>query len=543
VLAFEEYKSNLSLLACLFIDDFEKDSQFAVKTAHNRASTVLRVDEAQHDEQDAERTSRAERLIQGCCKGLIDVRKVSQEIGRRHAEIPCVLFVHRSAIQFLRQPLVSQAMADHLSNFGAVEAASQLHLAELRRLHGCSTSPTFWRNMWTDIIHMRARHRIDERPYVYLESLEVTPISQQYGNIVGWRIPVDTCPGYVYAVDATCQFYVHEFHDVEREINVPVTRPVHVAALFGEPGYAVWKLSNEPTIIRNNWISTALLHCLLSGSSNRALRPSDYKTFQTCLAQLMNHDALASRYAVSLLAAVQWAIRMLALNDEPLFVELYQLYVSHFLKTMTTLNKTMLQTAINGRRSKSGTNHEHTNGSKEGDSMGDLANSWFNTPIEGLIDETGQMTSLRQHPSFASSSVLIKRNHFARVGKQHVVDMIEAAEVSIYNEMKETSDSQGQVTSNGQGTELQEAILKETTKHIGTLLETLWTKLFTQPLHRVTSASSNNGISESDPPFDGSVEIPHQVFGHINLHDGFGRSMIAVVVCILGKFCEVTATR
>jgi hypothetical protein len=35
----------------------------------------------------------------------------------------------------------------------------------------------------------------------------------------------------------------------------------------------------------------------------------------------------------------------------------------------------------------------------------------------------------------------------------------------------------------------------------------------------------------------------NQLFSHINLHDGFGRSMIAVVVCILGNFREVTATR
>jgi hypothetical protein len=538
IMVFEGYESKLSLLACLFLDDFDKDPQFAVHSNRTNISPGLfHKNRSLAHESNDERTSRAKRLIQACCKGLIEVRDISKSM-RRGGPLPVlqkmqrVLFVHRSAFQFLIQPQVSQAMADQLSNFDIVEAVSQLHLAELRRLHGSFSETDYWTNMCADIIRMRANIHLDEKPYEFLESLEMTPLPRKLGfsGELEWRTPSGD-PGWktVYVSKLGQAFFSFKWGVFGRQGGggFEMFCPLYLAARFGVPGYAEWKLLKEPKILQNHWIFTALVHCLLSDTDNVALRPSDYRSIQVCLDLLVNQNVLGTTYAMSLLLAFAGAINDSKSNVDSPFLNVKRWYVSHFLQKITAVNKVMLRTAMNSDHPRSLIDSEHANAPREAMAMNGLSKSWFNMPL-AVREGTDRMLSLRD-------SLLLEKGH------EKTIDRIDTVEASIYEEMKKAIESQGKVTNDRPCIESHEAVPENTTKRIRALLGPSWTRLFTQPIFRMAQASTGNGALESETSRDGSVEIPYQLFGHINLHDGFERSAIAVVVCILGKFRDTTA--
>jgi hypothetical protein len=540
IMVFEGYESKLSLLACLFLDDFDKDPQFAVHSNRTNISPGLfHKNRSLAHESNDERTSRAKRLIQACCKGLIEVRDISKSM-RRGGPLPVlqkmqrVLFVHRSAFQFLRQPQVSQAMADQLSNFDIVEAVSQLHLAELRRLHGSFSETDYWTNMCADIIRMRANIHLDEKPYEFLESLEMTPLPRKLGfsGELEWRTPSGD-PGWktVYVSKLGQAFFSFKWGVFGRQGGggFEMFCPLYLAARFGVPGYAEWKLLKEPKILQNHWISTALVHCLLSDTDNVAPRPSDYRSIQVCLDLLVNQNVLGTTYAMSLLLAFAGAINDSKSNVDSPFLNVKRWYVSHFLQKITAVNKVMLRTAMNSVHPRSLIDSEHANAPREAMAMNGLSKSWFNMPL-AVREGTDRMLSLRD-------SLLLEKGH------EKTIDRIDTVEASIYEEMKKAIESQGKVTNDRPCIESHEAVPENTTKRIRALLGPSWTRLFTQPIFRMAQASTGNGVLDSQTSRDGSVEIPYQLFGHINLPDGFRRFIIAVAVCILVEFREVTATR
>jgi energy-coupling factor transporter ATP-binding protein EcfA2 len=541
IMVFEGYYSQLSLLACLFLDDFDKNPQFAVHSNRTNISPgLLQENRSLAHESNDEPTSRAKRLIQACCKGLIEVRDISNT-STLPAEpltvLPatkCILFVHRSVLQFLRQTQVSHAMTDQLSSFGSVEAVSQLHLAELRRLNGSFTSTEYWKNMCANIIRMRANIHLDEKPYEFLESLEMTPLPRKLGfsGELEWRTPSGD-PGWktVYVFKSGQAFFSFKWGVFGRQGGggFEMVCPLYLAARFGVPGYAEWKLLNEPKILQNHWISTALVHCLLSDTDNVALRPSDYRSIQVCLDLLVNQNVLGTTYAMSLLLAFAGAINGSKSNVDSPFLNVKRWYVSHFLQKITAVNKVMLRTAMNSDHPRSLIDSEHANAPREAMAMNGLSKSWFNMPL-AVREGTDRMLSLRD-------SLLLEQGH------EKTIDRIDTVEASIYEEMKKAIESQGKVTNDGPCIESHEAVPENTTKRIRALLGPSWTRLFTQPIFRMAQASTGNGVLDSQTSRDGSVEIPYQLFGHINLPDGFRRFIIAVAVCILVEFREVTATR
>jgi hypothetical protein len=511
IMAFEGYESKLSLLACLFLDNFDKDPQFAVHSNRTNISPGLfHKNRSLAHESNDERASRAKRLIQACCKGLIEVRDISKSM-RRGGPLPVlpkmqrVLFVHRSAFRFLRQPQVSQAMADQLSNFDVVEAVSQLHLAELRRLRGSFSETDYWTNMCADIIRMRAKTHLDEKPYEFLESLEMTPrpVGLGSGGGVEWRTPsgdpewrtrnAELKNAYVTRNGSSVYAFSWDVFDDRSCGGVIMSYPLYLAARLGVPGYAEWKLSNEPDILQNHWISTALVHCLLSDIDNVALRPSDYISIQICLDLLVNQDVLGTTYAMSLLLAFEWATNCSTSNVDLPFIHINRWYVSHFLQKITAVNKVMMRIAMDSVHPRSLINCEHTSISSEVMAMEGLSKSWFNMPL-AVRKGTDHILSLRDN-------LIWQKAH------EKLIDRIDAVEASIYDGMRKTIESEGKVTNDGPGIESQEAVPENTTKHIRSLLGSSWTRLFTRPIYRMTPACAGNGALESETLRDGSVEI------------------------------------
>jgi hypothetical protein len=244
VLAFEGRKAKLSLLACLYIDDHEKDFRFAVRDAKDVQPTYQHIDKIEPHVENTERMYKAKRLIQGCCKGLIDARGfdfVEEETWQSpDLQIQCLLFVHRSAFEIFRQAHISKAMAVQLANFGIVEAASQIHLAELRRLYGCSTLPNYWQCLWVYIIYMHAKNvRIPLRELVWPER----------NRRLYYSIPSSRECRYTCKINICCSIDLGMFADTWPTTTLLTAKPLCIAAVFGVVGYAKRKLSGQPEIL------------------------------------------------------------------------------------------------------------------------------------------------------------------------------------------------------------------------------------------------------------------------------------------------------
>ena len=320
----ESFKTRLSASCCLFLDDFEEDSEFAIHEFGQVNMTAL--DEWQDcwdcvdldtwavshkDHEDCvyyrynQQCLAAQTRIQAYCKGLVEVRKwtVCDYDGRELPESPggseCLSFVHRSVIEFLRHKTRRAIMAEQLSNFEIVEAISQVHLAEFARLHAVLIDSSYWTFIYTDIITMRAQYVHDGPSFEFLETL-IAAIRSKFPELLkgpkGRYIVSD-----VKDLGPYLRVFVNPIRRRTKAIKeygieaVPLTSPLYIAAFFGNAEYAQWKLSTQPELFKSPRAPTLLLHCLCAGIFQvDHLSPERYAAFQYCFKHAISSELLAS---------------------------------------------------------------------------------------------------------------------------------------------------------------------------------------------------------------------------------------------------------
>jgi hypothetical protein len=141
VLEYEKRATKLSLLSSLYLDAYNESSQFAYK---GRLSSAPNSGDL-FDLLGAYSTQviRARKLLQGCCQGLVEKRARPTHIPNFDTdvhdfckfkfELPagsrCIMFTHRSTVEFLQKPDVREEMTTTLTGFDVVDAIFVLHLA------------------------------------------------------------------------------------------------------------------------------------------------------------------------------------------------------------------------------------------------------------------------------------------------------------------------------------------------------------------------------------------------------------------------------
>jgi hypothetical protein len=162
VQSMEQCRSKVSATSCLYLDQFESDLKFAIKGLRSMPTNVTILNSGcrrcfdstkwfmvQHTYQEGyvhlgydQQCSDARALVQAYCKGLIEVRELSV-LDRHGNNIPndrkgameSLRLVHRTIVEFLKKKDNSAIMKDNLQGFNAIEAISQVHLADLVHMH------------------------------------------------------------------------------------------------------------------------------------------------------------------------------------------------------------------------------------------------------------------------------------------------------------------------------------------------------------------------------------------------------------------------
>jgi hypothetical protein len=319
VLEFEPRQSKLFSLACLYLDDFEKDAQFATRNDLRKIEPILDgLNEDQVLNGHIDRANKAQKLVRRYCKGLVEVRICCPTgnspwglVCRPRVKVPqYVLFVHRSAVEFLQKRI--KTASEHLDKSTIIETISQTHLAAF--IKSPNVDPTYWEFLHADIISMRALSGIDHSPYVYLERL-TSAVELKYPE----RSDNNKCrkiPFQVTTMTSPPNVAFDEVTDSDGTVNLErrlcrfelLTVPIYLAACHGVVGYVYWKLEQSPEVAENSWMAFCLLQCLHQGLQIN-LGPNNLEIYQYCIEKLLHHKVLESTEALSSVYFFYCAVR------------------------------------------------------------------------------------------------------------------------------------------------------------------------------------------------------------------------------------------
>ncbi|KAI4676950.1 uncharacterized protein J4E84_009250 [Alternaria hordeiaustralica] len=209
VLKHETLPIKLSLLSCLHLDANEMNALSSVEEP-----SILPVMDYQ-DGQDPQKWGLVEdRDHPEVCKqegGSEDPRPEpdpSKPAGSR-----CILFVHRTVIEFLEE---SSILKHELGEFDAIEAISQSHLAEFQRIPSSLINPLYWTYLYGKIIELRFHSGKDRSQGDFLVQLEHL-ISRKFPGWLEKELPPsEECVDD--AADDYCQLIVLFLQKYERNV-------------------------------------------------------------------------------------------------------------------------------------------------------------------------------------------------------------------------------------------------------------------------------------------------------------------------------------
>ena len=258
--------TKLSALSCLYLDAYQVNTEFAMEDTFSfpRPDTddlhnLYIWYNTQND--------RARRLIQGYCKGLVEVRPdilPTQSPARsRH-----VVFVHRSIVEFLEHSSILQhsgilQVVEHpLSDFDAIGAISQLHLAEYQSLPAGLIDLNHWCQIYRGILHMRFHVGMDRSQYHFLERLE-SVISRKFP---GWLeteqsqycLPIYNVGPDPCTIETTLIGNLHSPGKTELTLRAPLC----ISAWLGNISYVQWRLVGPYSRRTPSQAVGIVLHCL-----------------------------------------------------------------------------------------------------------------------------------------------------------------------------------------------------------------------------------------------------------------------------------------
>jgi hypothetical protein len=232
------------LLAFSFLDDYNRDSLFATREEFNCDPL--------------ETTSRlnvAKKRLNGYCRGLVDI-----VYGTGHHEALVVVeFTHRSVPEFLSSPDRKSRVPSSLASFDAVDAFSQLKLAEFSAYSRFFKNHFAYPDPFPALIASRMERNLDIPPYQFLEALSkaVSKTLSFAPDTLSWPAVERLMEG-----DLDDSVYTHalirEPNKVDTSIiigyrsrettgfgrNYHVQFPVFYTTLLGSFGYIRWRLQH-----------------------------------------------------------------------------------------------------------------------------------------------------------------------------------------------------------------------------------------------------------------------------------------------------------
>lgn len=286
----KRYDMELSPFAYSFFEEYEADSDFASRESFPEVMTVSI---------QTQRAFLASKRLNNRCMGLV-------EVVRPESNSSCLDYTHRSVPEFLRSWQIQNEIAAELEDFSAVNAISQLFLAEF--LLNDELERLCRRNFWP-LLNMRHAHKLDlTPPYAYLERLDagwtakhplwldekdnefIVPRSKKASFIVASRPPAKRL----------CSIY----------------NPLHVLMFVENHPYPLWKLSNDPVVTSSAF--RVIILCYIALRSLVFLGSTDYTIL----------DFLLERDLISATTLTSWMLVSLDLDpDVPVELTVWQHYL------------------------------------------------------------------------------------------------------------------------------------------------------------------------------------------------------------------------
>ncbi|KAL1979414.1 hypothetical protein VTN96DRAFT_5978 [Rasamsonia emersonii] len=156
----------MSLLRYSFLEDYDTDGNFAMDRDFKDSSS--------NNDEITSRMERAQRRLNGQCKGLLEVRHDEVE-WRKPVCSQSVTFTHRSVFDFVSGNSIQARMAYYCKGYDVVDAICQTFLAELKFSSGQESDPDY--GPWLafevqQILRLRQLHAKDVDPFLFLECLQ-----------------------------------------------------------------------------------------------------------------------------------------------------------------------------------------------------------------------------------------------------------------------------------------------------------------------------------------------------------------------------------
>lgn len=219
------YILGFSLLQYSFLDDYEKDPEFAMKPSLANYST----DHAAR----IERLDLARRKLNGDCKGLLE------------APEDVITFTHRSIPEFLYREDIQAEMKSHLKCFCPETALSQLLLAEIR-----FTDSEQEKNLLIyAVLDMRLQVKADHEPYYFQEYLNSVTLEDKARGL-------DECKASNWAIAIRRATYAYIGSRYRTEI---FETPLYISAYLGDHEYVAWKTRKSFDVLGSNFETGRLL--------------------------------------------------------------------------------------------------------------------------------------------------------------------------------------------------------------------------------------------------------------------------------------------
>jgi hypothetical protein len=544
VLKFEPYESKLFSLACLYLDDFEQDPNFALKIdAQKNDLVVYRNDKARILELYTERTTKAQKVIHRYCRGLVEIRYRSAE-KQELASSENVLFVHRSAVEFIEEHMKTAPDVDKLADAEVIELISRLHLAAFLDSNVRFLCPNHWSQLYTDIIHMRALGSVDREPYVYLERLTLA-IQQKFP---AWlEYPTwNTFPVEVFR-DSSNGMVAVKFRISTTTFISRLRSPIHLTAYIGTVDYAQWKLKRHPHLAKDPCIGADLLQCLRCGLRIDEL-PSNLGPYKSCVEILLPFTILDSVKGMSWVQCFYCAVRSikeesgeLATRDsdsswddsamKKMNHSFAMWFIDIILEKVKRINLDILNNRTCANESGGVSEGYETSQLSEQGTESDAAqrNPWFNSPREGLHwDPSTEPLSLRQYFQLWDLPY-----------KEATVELLDGAYAPITcDDQEKIAVVPGDATNVASGTDSPLPKTRILRDQIDELFKSLSTIFSSQKAS--TSETNKESTSAPGAPCDHPEHTPKKLGYLLKLHGGQWHRWIYcsifVVVGVLGMF-------
>ncbi|KAK4451173.1 hypothetical protein QBC34DRAFT_58748 [Podospora aff. communis PSN243] len=248
----ERIRTGLGLHSLSFLEDYNRDPQFALK---ERSCAELTRTEIKA------RKTLTEKRVRGYCKGFVDV-------GHRW-----VTFIHRSVPEFLSTYARRSQMASFLGGFDPLDAISQLRLAEALAIpESCIFSLS---DILPFLLPLRIMDGRDAIPYAFPEAMSRAVLRHLSMGETTFEADADYGP-YTAVAFETGEYGGAIFNTAYCRTPGAIQKagagnpqlPIYSATFMGDLGYVKWKLSqdaNDNTQIRLDF----LLYCLLPSYRTR----------------------------------------------------------------------------------------------------------------------------------------------------------------------------------------------------------------------------------------------------------------------------------